>query len=117
MHISVCNTIKNLLLEKNYNIIILVTSEEEVRLNGLKNKSGGSDEIHAYTLKLVAPYIASILARIINNSFQEGTCPSHFKTADVCPVLKNGSKKEINNYRFISLISNLAKVFEKILSC
>ena len=76
-------------MKKNYNIIILVTNEEEVRLtiNGLKNKSDGSDEIHAYALKLVAPYIASILARIINN------------------------------YRLIALISNLAKVFEKIIFC
>lgn len=81
----------------------------------LKNKSGGSDDIHAYVIKLAAKYITPAFTYIINKIMVEGVCPVHFKTADICPVYKNGSKNMVNNYRPIELISNLAEVFEKIL--
>ena len=55
------------------------------------------------------------MAHIINTAIYQGTCPSQFKNSDICPIYKSGSKKELNNYRPISLISNLAKVFEKII--
>lgn len=42
-------------------------------------------------------------------------CPDHFKAAKIVPVYKSGDKAKATNYRPISLISNLAKIFEKIL--
>lgn len=100
-----------------HSLFLSPTSEFEVleTIHQLKNKSGGSDQIHANTIKLAAPFIAPILCHIINNAMLHGKCPSQFKTAVICPVFKSGSKKLVNNYRPIALISNLAKVFEKIL--
>lgn len=45
----------------------------------------------------------------------QGTCPYQFKKAVICPIYKNGLKSLVNNYRPIALISNLAKIFEKII--
>ena len=79
-------------------------------LQNLKRKSGGNDGIHAYVLKLVTLYIASVLAHIINNIMVQGSCPY-----EECPVFKKRSKNDKNNYRLIALIFNLAKIFEKSL--
>ena len=41
--------------------------------------------------------------------------PDALKSAEVIPIYKAGSKNEMTNYRPISLISNIAKIFEKII--
>ena len=58
-------------------------------------------------------YISAILADIINYTFLKGS-RTQFKTAVICPVCKSGYKKQVNNYRPIALISNLSKIFGKI---
>ena len=63
---------------------------------------------------MAAPYISAILADIINYTLLKGECPTQFKTAVICPVHKSGSKKQVNGYRPIALISNWEKNFEKI---
>ena len=55
------------------------------------------------------------LAEIINLSFNEGKFPTQLKSATVIPVFKKGDKLEVNNYRPISLISNISKVIEKLI--
>ena len=53
------------------------TNESEVyqTIRELKNKPGGCDEIHAYTVKLAAPFITPSLTHIINTAMIQGTCP------------------------------------------
>lgn len=83
----------------------------------LKNKSGGVDGIHALTIKTLAynSGFVQAITHIVNLSFSKGTCPEHFKIAEVVPVFKNGDKHQASNYRPISLISNLSKIWEKLL--
>ena len=45
----------------------------------------------------------------------KGVWPDAFKTAEVVPIHKSKEKFKPGNYRPISIISNLAKVFQKIL--
>ena len=40
--------------------------------------------------------------------------PSDWKLAKVSPIFKNGSKSDLNNYRPISAIPTVAKIFEKL---
>jgi hypothetical protein len=79
------------------------------------NKSSGPDNIAPKLLKQFQPHISKPLTYIINKSFSTGMCPMHFKRAVIIPVFKNGDKAKVVNYRPISLISNLAKIFEKCL--
>ena len=38
-----------------------------------------------------------------------------FKLATVCPVFKKGDSNNINNYRPVSLLSNISKLIEKVM--
>lgn len=51
---------------------------------------------------------------LINFSFlSNATILDLFKLSLVTPVFKKGETNLINNYREISMISNIAKIFEK----
>lgn len=53
------------------------------------------------------------LTHIFNSSISKSVFPDMFKTAIVIPVFKKGNRDDVKNYRSISLISNVAKIFEK----
>ena len=85
-------------------------------IKNLKNKkSSGFDEISAKFLKLCAPYVSTPLANIFNASISKGVYPDLLKTARVTPIYKKGVKSDPGNYRPISVLSQVNKVFEKIL--
>nr|CAI5851011.1 unnamed protein product [Callosobruchus analis] len=94
------------------------TSEIEINktISLLKNKkSTGFDNLKTEMLKNVSDSVAKPLNHLINTIFITGKVPYQFKVAVVTPVHRKGDKKNINNYRPISVISVLAKVFEKVL--
>lgn len=83
-------------------------------IKSLQNKdSCGYDEISNRILKKTADLIIIPLTYIINLSFKNGTFPGPLKKAIIKPIHKNGSKEDVNNFRPISLIPCIAKVFEK----
>ena len=43
-----------------------------------------------------------------------GEIPSEWKSANITPVLNKGRKEDVNNYRPISVLPIVAKVFERI---
>jgi len=60
------------------------------------------------------PLLFSILiSNLINNCLSNGVFPELFKISRVIPVFKSGSKKEVQNYRPISISPVLSRLFEK----
>ena len=57
--------------------------------------------------------ICKPLTYLINLSFSNGIFPDLLKTSNVIPIFKRGENQVYNNYRPISLISNLSKLMEK----
>ena len=51
----------------------------------------------------------------LNKSLELGKFPSEMKLADATPVLKKEDQTKKENYRSISILSNLSKVFERCL--
>ena len=45
----------------------------------------------------------------------KGEFIDYFKLATVCPVFKKGGSNNINNYRPVSLLSNISKLLEKVM--
>lgn len=77
------------------------------------SQSQGFDQVSSILLKEIISEIKHALCNIINQSFAEGIFPSRFKLSKIIPVYKNGDKSNIENYRPISLLSEIGKVFEK----
>ena len=59
---------------------------------------------------MIAPSLTEIFAK----SIYTGIFPNEWKEARVSPVHKNGAKHEPSNYRPISVIPTVSKIFEKI---
>ena len=76
-------------------------------------KATGVDGVSARLLKIAAPAIAPSLTRLINKCISNGVFPRVWKEAKVTPLHKGDSKSEKNNYRPISVLPVLSKIFER----
>ena len=85
-------------------------------INGLKPKNLGLDNIQAERLKEIQGEIVDPLVYLINRSFTTGQFPNILNIGVIKPLHKSGDKTEPMNYRPISIISNVARIFEKILT-
>lgn len=79
-------------------------------------KSAGSDQIEPYFLQLAARLIADPVSDIFNLSLNSGAIPNSWKSALVLPLLKGGDPTNLDNYRPISRLSVMAKLFESLLN-
>ena len=111
------NYINNITTNEN-SMVIFNTDRLEVMkvISKLKNKkSYGHDGISNEILKCCSPIIEPYLANAFNKAISESVYPTSLKKAKVVPLFKKGDKKNPENYRPISLLSSLSKVFEKLL--
>ena len=79
------------------------------------NKATGHDQIPAKILKWTIHIMADLLAKIFNAFIEKGEYPQEFKIARVVALHKKGPKDEGDNYRPISILTQLNKVLEKII--
>ena len=94
------------------------TDEHEVTtmITNMKTKhSSGIDGISSYMLKCIKHAIAKPLAILINKSIDEGVVPNELKVSKVIPIYKGKAKNEFTNYRPISLLNVVSKIYEKII--
>ena len=101
-----------------YSIFLSPTNSIEVStlISSLQcKKSTGPNSIPTDILQLLNNEISTPISNIVNLSFSSGSFPDILEIAKVIPVFKNGSKLDVNNYRPISLLSNINKIFEKLM--
>ena len=71
------------------------------------------NSIRTKILKVHSKTLSKPLAELINLSLNQGKFPTILKIAKVIPIHKRGDKSECDNYKPISLISNISKLIEK----
>ena len=77
-----------------------------------RSKATGHDNISAKIIRECADLISVSLCDPSNKSLVSGIFPDDWKCARVNPLFKHGDPSDLNNYRPISVISVIAKVFE-----
>ena len=93
-------------------------SDNDTRLaiDKLENKSSsGHDGISNKLLKVLKFELSKSLTLIINQMITTGVFPDSFKILKIIPLFKKGDSSLLSNYRPISLLPTISKIFESIL--
>jgi len=78
------------------------------------NKAPGIDKLSGIFIKDGASLLAAPLTQLINLSISTSTFPDPFKIAKLVALYKKGCKTDPKNYRPVSLLPLLSKIFEKV---
>jgi hypothetical protein len=78
-----------------------------------KNKACGTDGIHVNVLKEVLNFDVP-LADIFTYSLRSSSVPQDWRDANITPLHKKGSRMKSNNYRPVSLTSQVVKLMERL---
>ena len=84
--------------------------------NMKKGTAPGNDDLSIDVLKLMDDESIKHLAKIFSGCLHRGTLPRDWNKAKIVLIHKKGSTKDIKNYRPISLLPILYKVFTRILT-
>ena len=78
------------------------------------SKATGADALSARILRATAPAISSGLSKLFNYSLKTSQIPTEWKAANVIPVPKSANARSVDEYRPISILPVVAKVFESL---
>ena len=79
------------------------------------SRSRGHDGISSELLKLITGDISKCITLIINQSLHSGIFPDKLKIAKVTPIHKKGDIQLITNFRPISVLPVISKIFETVI--
>jgi hypothetical protein len=80
------------------------------------NKAPGIDGIDNDILKKSKLVIAPMLCSLFNKLLEKGCYPEEWCSAIIVPIYKKGDVRDANNYRGVSLLSCISKLFTKVLN-
>ena len=93
------------------------TSSNELKkeiLNLNNKKATREGDIPVNLLKESIETYLPVLTEIINSSFEQNEFPNELKLADIIPIFKKKDPLNKENYRPVSILSHMSKVFEKL---
>ena len=102
---------------KLHNISITPKMVRKVVMNLDLSKASVPNCIPVVVLKNCEPELSYILAELFNKGLKESCFPDCWKVSSVVPVFKNVRERyTAKNYRPVSLLSVVSKVFEKLVN-
>ncbi len=100
----------------NDDIPEILYSEVEHAARYMKcNKAPGEDEIVIEIIKEGGSVMSRHLARLFTSCLRSRKVPKSWNNAIIILLHKKGDIKDINNYRPISLVSHVSKLFSKVI--
>ena len=100
---------------KLHNISVTPKMVKKVIMNLDLSKASGPDCISVVVLKNCEPELSYILAELFNKCLMESCFPDCWKVSSVVPIFKNvGERSTAKNYRPVSLLSVVSKVFKNL---
>ena len=113
------NNFKNYLLNQDdNNFTFKLIGEDFVSklIDDLDSKnSTGCDGLSNTLLKSIKLNLVKPITLIVNQMLTTGIFPDKLKIAKVIPLFKRGDKSIFSNYRPISLLPSISKLFEKVI--
>ena len=85
-------------------------------LNLKDNVNAGPDNIFAYFVKRCWSAPEQPILSLFNKMLSTGRFPAMWKFSYILPIYKSGNKHDISNYRLISTISCIAKIFDAFIA-
>ena len=83
-------------------------------ISSLPKKGSDLYSIPTFVMKYAIEEISPTICELFNLSISTGIFPGCLKLARVFPVYKSGERSSVSNYRPISILSPLSKIFEKL---
>lgn len=88
----------------------------EIIMSLNRNASPGIDKITVKDLQELVYIIMGPITKLINKCLTDGEFPDSLKKAYITPIHKQGSKEECGNYRPISILNSISKIYEKVIN-
>ena len=92
------------------------TYVKEILENLNPQKAVGANSISPRLLRLSAPVMAEDITRSINFLIPNRSWPNEWKCRNLTPVFKKDEDARKENYRPVSVLTTLSKVYEKVMS-
>ena len=103
-------------IENGFQIRTVTLKEVVHELRNIRSDcSTGPDNIPAKMIKMVADYLGSPLTDVINTCIKNLYFPSAWKLARICAIPKGNQIKSEKDFRPISILPVLSKVYERLI--
>ena len=94
----------------------IMTDKLSSTLSRMKTSHGsGHDSIASSYLKIALPIVGGSFCDIFNKSLFTGKFPNEWKLARIASIFKSGARDDRSNYRPISVLPFISKLFEKLI--
>ena len=100
----------------SFSFSAIMTDKLSSTLNKMKTSHGsGHDGIASFYLKIALPVVGRSLCDLFNKLLFAGKFPEDWKIARIAPIFKGGAKDDRSNYRPISVLPFISRLFEKLI--
>ena len=79
------------------------------------SKASQVSDVQTKTVKTNCDIFSIFIHSSCNKTIEKSEFPRALKLADVIPIFKKGERTEKRNYRPVSILSNLSKIYERVM--